>query len=164
METILYVMIVGTVLATMAGFLMNIVGARAKAIAISDVTDAARVIQTRLTDTARHASALNVGASTFNSDPGVLSFDMVLAGVDPTVFSLTSDNGQFQVQQAGGAQNVLTSSRVAITNLTFTNLTSDDDLGIIQVTYTVEMTTDSSSPLLEYAQTFQTTLRVPLDD
>lgn len=163
METIIYVLIVGLLLGTFGMFITNLLQARAKTIAASDVITAARVIQDQLGVAARHAEGINVGASIFGSDPGVLSLDMVEASVDSTIFSLTGDNGQLQVREAGGAAQLLTSDDVAITDFVFTNLTGAEDIGIIQVQFTVEAVNPSGSPYFDYVETFETTLRIPLD-
>lgn len=162
-ETIIYVLIIGLVMGTFGMFITNLLQARAKTIAASDVITAARTIQDRLTSAARHAEGINVASSTFGSDPGVLSFDMVEASVDPTIFSLTGDNGQVQVREASGAAQLLTSDDVAITDFVFTNLTGAEDIGIIQAQFTVEAVNPSGSPYFDYVETFQTTLRIPLD-
>ena len=162
-ETIIYIFIISMVLITVAGFLLNIIQTKQKTRAASEVIAAARIMQDRLTDAARHAEGINTGASTFGLDPGVLSFDMVAAGVDPTIFSLTADDGQFQVSEAGGDDTVLTSDNVQITSLLFTNLTSSEDTGIIQVQFSVQAVDNNANIQYDYSQSFQTTLRIPLD-
>ena len=88
---------------------------------------------------------------------------MVDALVDPTVFSLTGNDGQFQMSEAGGNNVLLTTDNVQVTNLVFTNLTGVDDTGIIQVQFTLEEVNTPGSAYFDYEQTFQTTLRIPLD-
>lgn len=161
-ELIIYIAIVGVMLSTIAIFLINLMQARAKTAALSEVIGAATLIQERLHDAARHAEGINTGSSTFNSDPGVLSLDMVSVSEDPVVFSLTADDGQFQVSQAGGGAVALSGSALEITNLVFTNLTSADDTGIIQVNFTVSAPSDESVEFFAYEESFQTTLRIPL--
>lgn len=162
-ETLIYLFIVGLILSTLGLFVNNLIQARAKTMAASQVLTAARTIQDQLATAARHAQAINTSASTFDSDPGVLSLDMVDAGVDPTVFSLTQDDGQFRKTQAGGVASVLTPQNVEVTNLLFTNLTGASEIGIIQVQFTVSAVNTSGSAYFDYVQSFQTTLRIPLD-
>ncbi len=161
-EIVMYVLIVGLIMGTLGSFVGTMLQTRAKTLASSDVITTARQIQDALGRAARHAQTVNVGASTFGTDPGVLSFSMVDAAIDPTVFSLTSDDGQFQVSEAGGGTTV-TSDDVRVTNLVFVNLTGAQDAGIIQVQFTLEAANDSGSAYFDYAQTFQTTLRIPLN-
>lgn len=162
-ETVIYVLLIGMILSTLGLFVNHLFTARAKTLSVAQVLSAGRMIQDQLSSAARHAEGINVGSSTFGSDPGVLSFDMVAPGTDPTVFSLTGDDGQLQKTEAGGGAILLTQDDVEITNLIFQNLTGVEDTGIIQVQFTVEAVNASGSVYFDYAQTFQTTLRVPID-
>ena len=162
-ETILYILIIGMILSTLGLFLNHLLQARAKTLASSDLITAARTIQDVLGHAARAAEGINTSTSTFGSDPGILSLNMVEVGVYPTVFSLTGADGQLQVSEAGGGNILLTTDEVAITNLVFTNLTGDDDTGIIQVQFTLEAVNTSGSAYFDYEQSFETTLRIPLD-
>jgi type II secretory pathway pseudopilin PulG len=162
-ELLIYIAIVGVIMITAASFLLNLMQSRSKTVAISDVLSNARLIQDRLHDAARHAEGINTGASTFGSDPGVLSLDMVDVGVDPTIFSLTADDGQAQINEAAGGNVTLSSDNVRVSNLLFTNLTSVNDTGIIQVQFTIEAINASGSSQYDYSESFQTTLRIPLD-
>lgn len=162
MELVIYIAIVGMIMTTVASFLMSLLTSRVKVTASSEVLSNARLIQDRLHDAARHAEGINTGSSTFGSDPGVLSLDMVAGSVDPTSFSLTTDDGQFQLNE--GAGNVFVSSDdIEVTNLVFTNLTSADDTGIILVQFTLRTVNNSKSSRFDYEESFQTTLRIPLD-
>jgi len=162
-ELIIYISIVGMILTTISVFLLDVLSYRIKTVAISEIAINGRLIQDRLHDAIRHAQAVNTSGSTFGSDPGVLSLDMVDSADDPTVFSLTGNDGQFQMSQGVSANMLLTSDSVEVTNLVFTNLTSADDVGIIQVQYTLKTTNPSSSKEYDYEESFQTTLRIPLD-
>lgn len=162
-ETIIYIAIIGLIMGTLGLFVNTLLQARAKTQASSEVIAVARVIQDQLSLAARHAEAINIGTSTFDTDPGVLSFKMVDAVIDPTLFSLTGDDGQFRKSEADADAATLTSDRVQVTNLVFTNLTGVSDAGIIQVQFTLEAVNTSGSAYFDYAQTFQTTLRIPLN-
>lgn len=162
-ETILYILIIGLILSTLGLFMNHLIQARAKTHASSDLITAARTIQDQLSDAVRRAEGINTGASAFGTDPGVLSFNMADASLDPTVFSLTGDDGQLRVSEAGGGNILLTTEEVHITNFVFTNLTGAEDTGIIQVQFTLEAANTSGSAYFDYEQSFETTLRIPLD-
>lgn len=164
LETVIYVAVIAVVLTTMSVWMIDLMRIRAKNQVISEVQTNGRLILNRLSDASRHAELVNTGSSTFGSDPGVLSFDMVDAGEDPTVFSLTADDGEFQVSVAGGGATSITSDVVSISNLVFTDLTSSEDLAIIQVEFTVTAVNSTGSPLYDYEESFQSALRIPLDD
>lgn len=162
-ETIIYILIIGMILSTISLFLLELINARSKTYAIAEVVAAAQLMQERLTDAVRHAEVIRVADSTFGTDPGVLSLEMTDPTRDPTVFSLTANDGQFQIAEAGGSSVTLTSDNVQISNLIFTNLTGADDTGIIRVDFTIQALPLSATHSFQYDQTFQTTLRIPLD-
>lgn len=162
-ETILYLAIMGAIMTTIALFLIQVMNARAKTRAISAVIASAHLVQERLSEAVRHAQSINVANSVFAADPGVLSLQMVDVARDPIVFSLTADDGQFQVSQAGEGPVPLTPQNIKVKNLVFTNLTSPQDVGIIRIQFTLETSSASGSKPYFYDQAFQTTLRIPLD-
>lgn len=162
-EMILYIFIVGVILSVLALFLLQLLNARTKTYAISEVLSSAHLIEERLSEAIRHASSIEIADSQFQSDPGVLSLNMVDAGRTPVTFSLTQDNGQFQVSEGGNNPVVLSPDNIEITNLVFTNLTTQDDTGMIRVEFTVKISSDSATKAFTYEQSFQTALRIPLD-
>lgn len=162
-ETMLYIVIVAMVLSTLSFFLLQILGTREKTRSISEVVASAELIQARLSEAIRHASAIRTLESTFGTDPGILSLTMVDGARSPTVFSLTANDGQFQISEAGAPAVTVTPQAVRISNLVFTNLTTPTDTGIIQVQFTAEVTSQYNTRVFSYDQSFQTTLRIPLD-
>lgn len=162
-ELIIYVGIVGLILITLGLSLINMLYGRVKTRVISEVLSNARLIEQQLSDVARDAEGINLPASVFDSDPGVLSFNMVASAVDPTIFSLTADNGNLQVSQAGENAVAITTDQVQVTNLEFHNLTGVGDTGVIQVEYTLQAFNPSGLRYYDYVASFQTTLRIPLD-
>lgn len=160
-ELIIYTAIVGFLLLAVVSFVLNAVQLRAKGHALAQIEYNGRLIETRLTDAARHATGLNVGASVFGTDPGTLSLTMADAAEDPLVFSLSADNGAFQVSTDDAAAAALTTPDVSVSELIFTNLTGADDAGLVRVAFTLTRL-DASSPYHTYAESFQTTLRIPV--
>ena len=100
-EAILYISLVGFILASMSSFVMQLMNARMKVQAQSEVLHSARLFEERLSDAVRHAKSINVGSSTFVTDPGVLSLQMVDTLKDPTIFRLDQDNGKIEVSEHG---------------------------------------------------------------
>ncbi|MDA0207839.1 MAG: hypothetical protein O3B64_00310 [bacterium] len=161
-EMILYVAIVSSVLIATTQYVVTLTRNRAKSEVLAEVAYNAAIIQAKLSYAARHAASITVGSSTFDVDPGVLRFAMVDSGEDPTVFSLTEDDGSLQIG-INGVTTQLTTGRVRVTNLVFTNLTSADDAGIVLVEYTLEAINSSNSPFFDYVEEFQTAIRIPLE-
>jgi len=163
-ELVLYIGLVGMILTTISMFLLNMLNARIKTSAISEITANGRLIQDRLFDSVRHAQTIDFDSSVFDVDPGVLTLNMTDPLVTPTIFSLISDDGQFQINEGGSGNIGLTSDSIHVTNLVFTNLTSEEDVGIIQVQFTLTAFNPSSDRAYDYEESFQTTLRIPLHE
>jgi type II secretory pathway pseudopilin PulG len=162
-ELVIYIGIVGIILLTLGLSLINLLYGRVKVRVISEVLSNVRLVEYQLSSTARHAESININNSTFNSDPGVLSLNMVEVGVDPIVFSLTSDNGAMQVSQSGEDPILMTTNQVSVTDLKFHNLTGVGDAGVVQVEYTLQSVNPSGLKYYDYVASFQTTIRIPLD-
>ena len=160
---ILYIGIVSLIMVATVSLSISLMNLRIKERAMASIQSNETRILARLSDAMRHASLVNTGTSTFLTDPGVLSLQMVDSSVNPTIFSLTADNGIFQVKEASGSNVPLTTSDVSVTNFTVTNLTSSSDTGIILVQMTISVSS-SSTPLYAFSQSFETVLRVPLDN
>jgi len=161
-ELVIYIGIVGMILTTVSMFLLNLLTTRAKTAAITETLANGRLVQERLTEAMRHASGIVVLDSEFGTDPGVLSLEMADLTLSPTIFSLNEDDGQVQVSEGGLPPVTLTTNDVHITDFQFQNLTSPEDVGIIQLQFTIEVDNPSLSPRFDYAQSFQTTARIPL--
>lgn len=162
-ELLIYIGMVSLVLVAMVTFSLRLAKARAKAQVVGEVQYNAKLIQDHLNDAMRHAEAINAGNSQFGTDPGVLSLDMADDALDPLVFSLDADDGSLQIEEAGGQAEKITTERVAITDLIFENLTSEEDVGVVRVHYRVQAVNSSVDPIFDYAQSYQTTIRIPLD-
>jgi len=72
----------------------------------------------------------------------------------------------YTIPGSGGSGSAVdvTSEDVAVTNLVFRNLTSTEDVGIIQVEFTLTAIGPNGNPLYQYEETYQTTLRIPFDN
>lgn len=81
----------------------------------------------------------------------------------PELSSVTVD---YTIPGSGGSGTSvnITSDDIAVTNLVFRNLTSTEDVGIIQVEFTLTATGPTGNPLYQYEETYQTTLRIPFDN
>ncbi len=161
-ETILYISIIGIILAIMSSFVLNLMNARMKVQASSEVVHAARLFEDRLSDAVRHAKSINVSSSIFGIDPGILSLQMIDVTKDPTVFRLDVDNGKIEVSEGGGSFQFLTTAKLSTSNLVFTNLTTAKDKGVIQVLFTFSTLNPSNVPFYYFTKSFQSSYRIPL--
>ena len=140
LEFILYFGLVAILVALVTSFSVSMVKTRAKTAAIAEVEQNLRFGMQRVLRSVRQATTLNVGASTFDSDAGVLSLDMRDAGVTPTVFDLSG--GVLRIKEGAGAVTPLTSPDVTVTRLRF----SRDTQGGNNVAVTADMTVVYKTP------------------
>lgn len=161
-EMLVYIALIMIVASVMMKYVVSLSQIRAKAEAIQETEYQAKVIIDTLDQAFRNAEVVLTGSSVFDSDPGTLALDMVDVAVDPTVFSLTTDNGQLQMNEAGGGETVLTSSDILITDFTVIDLTSSEDVAVIMIQFTLQYNSPSTF-VYQYEQSFQTTFSVQVD-
>ncbi len=158
-ETIIYVAILALVVGAFISFSLSITYSRNKAYVVQEVQSNSRLAVDIMSQKIRAATGLNVGASTFDSDPGVLSLSMSDGSQNPTIFSLDQDNGRLQIQEGLNSPVYLTSDEVKVTNLTFEKLSPRrrENIGI---NMTIEFNAASSSMEYEYSQDIQTSVNI----
>jgi len=136
-ETIIYVAIIGGVIATFVSFSMNISNARNKTYVQEETQANARVALNIITQKIQSASGVNISASVFGIDPGVLSLAMSSSTLNPTIINLSADDGQLQIKEGNNATTTITTERVQINNLIFTNFSASSTRENIGVDLTV---------------------------
>jgi len=137
-EILVYVAILGVVVASFVSFSISISSSRGKVYVQQEVQANARVALNLITQKILSSNGINFGSSVFDSDPGILSLSMVDGSKNPIIISLTADDGQLQIQEGIGTALPITSDEVRVTNLVFTNLTSTSDKANIKIELTVE--------------------------
>jgi Tfp pilus assembly protein PilW len=151
LEFVLYFALISIVVAAITVFAVDVVKSRAKTAAIAEVEQNMRFGMQRILRTVRQASKLNIGASTLNSDTGVLNVDMPTASNTPTIFDLSG--GVLRIKEGSAPAVPLTSPLVRVTKLRFTK----DNLGGNNNAVTTEMTvvfsTSSTDALFNYTAT-----------
>ena len=109
-----------------------------------------------------------VGESINVSDNQFFQYQATFTSSDtantPELSSVTVDYTIPGTGGGGGSAVNVTSDGVSVTNLTFRNLTSSEDTGIIQVEFTITANDPNGNPLYQYEETYQTTLRIPFDN
>ncbi len=137
-ETLIYIAIIGGVMATFISFGLGIAQNRNKVFAKQEVQANARVALDIIGQKIKMSNGINIASSTFDADPGVLSLSMNDGDIDPTIIDLSVDDGILQITQGIGDPIFITSDKVKITNLVFTNLSGDSASGNIKIDITVE--------------------------
>ena len=146
LEFLLYFALLGIVMSVVIGFSLDVLRTRAKGRAVVEVEQNVRFGMMRMLRTVRQAAQLNVGASTFDSDNGVLSLAQAAAAADPTVFDLSG--GVLRIKEGSASATPLTSSDVTVTKLRF----AKDNLGGNNNAVTVELTAqfNTANPGVEF--------------
>jgi prepilin-type N-terminal cleavage/methylation domain-containing protein len=156
-EIMVYVAIIGLVVITFVNFSLSVADAGSKAYVEQEVQANARLALDIFRQRVMAANGINIGTSIFGSDPGTLSLSMANGTINPTIFSLSSDNGSLQIAEGVGSPIALTSNRVKVTNLVFTNLTSPNNKREnIKIDLTLEYENTDSDIQYSYAQSFST--------
>ncbi|MBI3626424.1 hypothetical protein HY224_00045 [Candidatus Uhrbacteria bacterium] len=136
MEMTIFVFLVGAFTAAVVLLANQYVQDNQKARSYQDVQQNARFAMQRIIQEIRGANDLTAGASTFGVNPGVLTVSNDDAAKDPTIFDIS--NGRLRIKQGTGAPQPLTSDKVRITNLVFTNLSVNNKTKNIRIQMTVQ--------------------------
>ncbi|MCA9397988.1 type II secretion system protein, partial [candidate division WWE3 bacterium] len=96
-ELIIYLAIVSSVLTSMILFSLRIMETRTKTKVIQEVQANTRVAIDTVSYLLRTADGVNVGSSSFDNDPGVLSLSTINPSTNPTIIALDQDNGSLTV-------------------------------------------------------------------
>lgn len=156
-ETLVYITIIAMVVVAFVSFSISVSNSRNKAYVVQEVQANARTTLDLISQRIRAAVGVNTGSCTFGSDPGVLSLAMAEETENPTIIDLDQDNGSLQITQGLGDPVLITSNKVKVTNLVFTNLTPlTVDRENIRVEITLEYDNAGSDIEYTYSQSLQT--------
>lgn len=123
-ETIITVALLSVLAGSFGGFAVSIFSTRSLLQGMHEVDENSRFAIGVISQTIRNATAVNGGASIFDSDPGVLSLSMANPADNPTVFRLDQDNGILTMQQGASQSIAITSNEVQVSRLLFSLLSA----------------------------------------
>lgn len=161
-EFIIYVGLIGVVLTTAVMLMAEMLRAQAKSGALAEASRHARFGMSRILAEIREADSLNVGASTFGTNPGTLSLATASGGTNPTVFVVAG--GALTVQQGAGSPVTLTGSNVTVDDFTVTNLSVNGRTQVVRVRLTVSSSGGSGFIDQDATVTLEGTARVQARD
>jgi len=160
-EMILYIALSGSFFVVLVTLLLNISDSRNKTYVIQEVHANSRYVFENVGRIIRSSEGVNVGASTFDTDPGVLSLQMTEAALNPTIIELNQDNGRLQITQGANPTVFLTTDEVRIMNFQFHNF--DDPLDPKIISFDTEVSFgegDQQGPIFNYTHSFQSSARI----
>ena len=156
-ESIIYIAIIGAVLAAFVNFILAVSASRNKSYAEQEVNANMRTALSVISHKIKSASGVNLGASTFGTNSGVLSLAMVSTTFNPTIISVATGTLRLQITEGAGAVQYLTSERVRVTNLMFTNLTGSSTQSNIGIDFTISYAS-SSDANFNFTKSWQTSV------
>ena len=155
-EVLIYIAIMAFAVVAIASFSISIANSRNKNYVVGEVQANGRGAFNIITQRILAAEGVNVGLSTFDTDPGILSLQMADAAKNPTIINLTADNGILQITEGASNAVSITSDEVQVTNLVFTNVTPAGRRENIRMEITIEYDNPSGDQEFEYSQSLQT--------
>lgn len=150
MEVLLYVSIVSIMLVVLSTFLAAISQSRVRSQVIADVNEQGVQIMQLITQTVRNATSITVPAAAGSGS--TLTVVVPTGSLSPTTFDLSS--GVMRIKEGAGAVVNLTSNRVTVSSLTFTNLTRTGTFGTVRIQFTLAHTNPDNRKEFSYSETF----------
>ena len=166
LELVIYLAIVSSAVVSFVYFIISISNSGTKTNVAQEVHANGRTALDVISQRIRASNGVNIGASTFGTDPplpGVLSLDFSVVGVskNPTIINLTADDGKLQITEGTPpVVTAITSDKVKITKLEFTNATAAGARENIRVNLTIEYNNTSGSKAYTYSKSFTTAVSV----
>lgn len=133
------------IVAALSGFVMSLQQTRQQLSSAQEVDDNLRMAIDLLSMRIRGAKGVNTGASTFDTDPGVLSLEMANPAINPTVFRLDQDNGILQIQEGVASPVSVTTNEVLVSNLVFSLRSPAGEPENIGIALTIDYSSQSDS-------------------
>lgn len=149
-ELLLYTVLVGLVVMSTAVLLNVLQRQRIRSQVIMEVNGQGVAAMQIMTQIIRNSTAINSPA------PGAtgtsVSVTVPTRSLSPTVFALSS--GAIMMTEGASAVVSLTSGKVAVTGVTFSNLTRTGSFGTVRIQYTVSYNSPGGIPEYTYSKTF----------
>lgn len=133
-ELLLYLAILATVLLVMVGFLWDIIIGNVKENSYREVQQNGRFALAKISQEIKKATAINSPPPGLSSDS--LSLAMAATHSNPTLFDVA--NGKLRIRRGESEPYELTSDRVRVSDLQFTNLSFADTPGTVRIEMTIE--------------------------
>ncbi len=149
-ETLLYLVILSTMLGVLTSFIFVSYQTRIKNQTIAEVEQLGEQVMNIITQTIRNSSAINTPAPQTNASS--LSLDTYSGTTTPTVFELNSTN--LRITEGAAAPINLTGSRLAASAVSFTNVSETGAPGTIRIQFTLIHNNPNGYNEYQYSKTF----------
>lgn len=155
LEVIIAIGLMSSIVFASVVFFGAVLAGRAKSFATQEVHDATRIASALITKRIRAASSVVSASSTFGISPGILTLAMSDPALDPTVISISSDS-LLQITEGTSPSAQVTSNRVSVSNLIFTQEAYPGSSGGITIDMTIAYRNPGADPQYSYSQRYQT--------
>ena len=156
-ELLLYVAIVSTLLGALTLFLSLSLSARVKNQSIAEVNQQGTAILERFATTLRAADGIT--SPTIGAAASSLTLVVTTPALTPTIFDASSSSPvALQLKEGSAGAVPLTNNKVALSNLSFKNLSRASTPGVIQISFTLSRVNSSGRNEYDYQKTFTTTV------
>jgi len=159
-ETLIYVAIVSGMLLTFSSFMLSISDSRNKTYVVSEVQANTRNAFVTLKQKIHEAKSIDINNSVFDTDPCILSLEMSDPLKNPTIISLTADNGSLQIQEGVGAGENITTGEVSVEEFMCKKINPTGKRSNVQIFLTVSYNMDAEGAIFDYSQSLETAFSV----
>ena len=160
-EMLLYIAIFSLIIGSILSIAMSIANQRIQNQVTQEVDYQGNLAITNITQNLRNASTINT--PTPNNSSTSLSFNTTTPANNPSVYDMVSDQSvnKLRFKEGTVASVYLTSSRVTISNLSFSNRAITGGRDSIYISFTLTYHNPTNKPQLDYQKNFYgvTTLR-----
>lgn len=148
-ELLLYVSLIGIVVLASSALWSMLESQRVKAQTIREVSEQGAAAMQVMTQIVRNATSIT--SPTTGNSASSLTVVVPTGSLSPTTFSLSS--GVLQIAEGVSPAVALTSGRVVVSALTFSNLSRPSSAGTIRIQFTVSYSGPSTAEY-SYSKTF----------
>jgi len=149
LELLLYLGLAAAVLSVISGLFLMLLQARIKNQTIREVEQQGAQIVNLVTQTVRNSQEINAPQKGQTGEQ--LSLKVDDANRTPTIFSFSS--GTLYMTEGAQSSIALSSSKITISNLTFSDLSLDNTPGTIRIQFTISHKNEASRNEYDYSQT-----------
>lgn len=149
-ELLLYTVLIGLVVMATAVLLSVLQKQRVRSQVIMEVEDQGVAAMQIITQIIRNSTAINSPAA--GATGTSVSVNVPTGSLSPTVFAVSS--GQLTMTEGVNPMVNLTSSKVTVSSVSFSNLTRAGSFGTARIVYTVSYNNPDGIPEYTYSKTF----------
>lgn len=155
-ELLLYIAMVGVLLAAVTAFFGITADARVKNQSMTEVDEQAMYALDMITQVVRNGTSIS--APTVGANSPQLTVVVPTASLSPTVFDVSG--GILRIKEGTSGVAALTNHKVQVTSFTVTNLTRSGASDVVQISLSLSRVNPSNMNQFDYAKTFTTSVGV----